>query len=86
MNVFGGLNSFVCELELMSFFLFNYLVFYFFIRPSRYIVGRTEFGYKLVCCQLVTTHYVTINKIVHVYFSHMTYLMSHVTSLNNTCG
>ena len=30
--------------------------------------------------------YVTINKIIHVYFSHMTYLISHVTSLNNTCG
>ena len=24
-----------------------------------------------------------INKIIHVYFSHMTYLMSHITSLNN---
>jgi hypothetical protein len=36
--------------------------------------------------QLTTTHYVSINEIIHVYFSHMTYLMSHVTSLNNTCG
>ena len=26
------------------------------------------------------------NKIINLYFSHMTYLMSHVTSLNNTCG
>ena len=25
------------------------------------------------------------NKIINLYFSHMTYLMSHVTSLNNTC-
>jgi hypothetical protein len=33
-----------------------------------------------------TTHYVVVNKISHVYFNHMTYLMSHVISLNNTCG
>jgi hypothetical protein len=39
-----------------------------------------------VCSRLSTTQYVAINKIIHVYFSHMTYLMSHVTSLNNTCG
>ena len=32
------------------------------------------------------THYMLINKIIYEYFSHMTYLMSHVTSLNNTCG
>jgi hypothetical protein len=35
--------------------------------------------------QLSTTHYVLNNKIIHVYFSHMTYLMSHMISLNNTC-
>ena len=46
---------------------------------------RTKFGYKLVCSQLNTTHYVTTNKIIHVDFSHMTYLMSYVTTLNNTC-
>ena len=46
----------------------------------------TEFSYKLVCSQLTTTHYVTTNKIIYVYFSHMVYLMNHVTSLNNTCG
>ena len=40
----------------------------------------TEFGN-----QFTTTHYMSTNKIIHVYFSHMTYLMSHVTSLNNTC-
>ena len=45
-----------------------------------------EFGYKVVCSLFATTHYVTTNKIIHVYFSHMTYLMSHVISLNNTCG
>ena len=39
-----------------------------------------------VCSQFTTTHYVAINKIIHVYFSHMIYLMSHVTSLNNRCG
>ena len=43
-----------------------------------------EFGYKPVCSQLTITHYVSTTKIIHVYFSHMTYLMSHVTSLNNT--
>ena len=26
-----------------------------------------EFGYKSVCSQLVTTHYVTISKIIYVY-------------------
>ena len=46
----------------------------------------TEFDYKLVCCQFDTTYYVAINKIIHVYFSHITYLISHVTYLNNTCG
>jgi hypothetical protein len=46
---------------------------------------RIEFGYKLVCCQFATIYYVAINKIIYVYFSHMTYLMSYVTSLNNTC-
>ena len=45
-----------------------------------------EFGYKSVYSQLTTTHYVSINKIIHVYFSHMAYLMSHVTFLNNICG
>jgi hypothetical protein len=40
----------------------------------------TKFDYK------TTTHYMAINKIIHVYFIHMIYLMSHVTSLNNTCG
>ena len=47
---------------------------------------RTKFGYKLVCTRLTTTHYVATNKIIHVYSSHMTYLMSHVTFLNNICG
>ena len=50
------------------------------------IYKKTEFGYKLVCSELTTTHYVAAYKIIHVYFSHMIYLMSHVTSLNNTCG
>ena len=44
----------------------------------------TEFGYKLVCNQFTTTHYMSTNKIIHVCFSHITYLMSYVTSLNNT--
>ena len=46
---------------------------------------RTEFGYKLICNQLITIYYMATNKIIHVYFSHMTYLMSHVISLNETC-
>ena len=45
---------------------------------------RTEFDYKPICNRFTTTHYVSTNKIIHVYFSHMTYLMSYVTSLNNT--
>jgi hypothetical protein len=45
-------------------------------------VGRTE----LVYSQLTITHYLSTNKIMYVYFNHMTYLMSYVTSLNNTCG
>ncbi len=49
------------------------------------LVG-TEFGYKPVCGQLTTTHYVSTNKIIHLYFSHITYLISYITSLNNTCG
>ena len=28
----------------------------------------TDFGYKLVCSQLTTTHYVSPNKIIHVCF------------------
>ena len=44
-----------------------------------------EFGYKPVCSQFVITHYMATYKTNHMYFSHMTYLMSHVTSLNNTC-
>ena len=46
----------------------------------------TEFDYKLICSQLVTTHYMATNKIIYVYLSYMTYLMSHVTFLNNTYG
>ena len=42
-----------------------------------------EFGYKSVCNQLITTHYVIAYKIIYVYFSHVTYLINHVTSLNN---
>ena len=45
---------------------------------------RTEFDYKSVCNQLVTTHYMATNKIIHLYFNHMIYLISHVNYLNNT--
>ena len=31
-------------------------------------------------------NYMAINKMIHMYFSHITYLISHVTSLNNTSG
>ena len=55
------------------------------IVSARMYNKRTEFGYKPICRQLATAHYVAINKIIHVYFSHMIYLMSHVTSLNNIC-
>ena len=40
---------------------------------------------KFVCRQFTTIHYVSTNKIIHMYFSYITYLISHVTSLNNTC-
>ena len=49
------------------------------------VLYQTEFDYKPVCSQLVTTYYVPAYKIIHVYFSHITYLMSHLTSLNNIC-
>ena len=47
---------------------------------------RIEIGYKSVCSKFATTHYMVVYKTIHMYFNHMTYLMSHVTSLNNTCG
>ena len=31
------------------------------------------------------THYMTTYKTIYVYFSYITYLISHVTSLNNIC-
>ena len=40
----------------------------------------------LVYSQLAKTYYMATDEIIYVYFSHMTYLMSHVTSLNNICG
>jgi hypothetical protein len=40
---------------------------------------RIEFGYKLVYNEYFTTHYATINTIIHMYFSYMTYLMNHAT-------
>ena len=55
------------------------------VKVFLYNTRITKFGYKLVCNQLTTTYYVSTNKIIHMYFSHMTYLMSYMTSLNNTC-
>ncbi len=49
----------------------------YFKKKKNYI--RTKFG------QLAKTNFLAVYKIIHVYFSHMTYLTSHVTSLNNTC-
>ena len=48
---------------------------------SALLIIRTKF-----CNQFSTTHYMVTYKTIHMYFSHMTYLMSHVTSLNNACG
>ena len=67
------------------------LDFFFFLGRAKkknphHAKRRTEFGYKPICTQFAITHYVTACKIIHVYFSHITYLMSHVTSLNNTRG
>ena len=46
---------------------------------------KIDFG-ALQCgsCGCVGEAYTPTNKIIHGYFSHMIYLMSHVTSLNNT--
>jgi hypothetical protein len=68
-----------------------FFFFFFFGRAKKkknphHAKRRIEFGYKTICTQFAITHYVTAYKIIHVYFSHMTYLMSHVTSLNNTRG
>ena len=49
------------------------------------IKNMIEFGY-ILCSKLATTHYMSTNKIIHVYFNHMTYLMSDVISLNNIYG
>ena len=46
----------------------------------------TEFDYKSVYNQRITIDCVLINKIIYVYFSQMTYLMNHITSLNNIYG
>ena len=46
----------------------------------------TEFDYKPIYNQLVITHHMATYKTINMCFSHMTYLMSHVTSLNNTFG
>ena len=64
-------------------FIFQILNFF---KQSDVNTFRTEFDYKPVCSQFTTIHYVSTNKIIHVYFSYLTYLISHVTSLNNTCG
>ena len=71
------LGCYRCHLSIVNHYIFYILILFTFF-------NRTEFDYKQVCSQLITTHYVLTNKIIHVYFSHMTYLMSHVTSLNNT--
>ena len=42
-----------------------------------------EFDYKQVFSQFVIIYDVTVNKIIYVYFSHITYLMSYVIFLNN---
>ena len=40
----------------------------------------TKFGYKLVCSQFVTTHYVVIHKIIYMYYLNKLY-----DSLNWSC-
>jgi hypothetical protein len=75
----------VCNQFATTHYMTTYKTIHMYYKKSHDSL-RKEFCYKLVCSQLTTTHYVSINKIIHVYFSHMTYLMSHVTSLNNTRG
>jgi hypothetical protein len=48
-----------------------------------FCVSNLEFRWKLNSRRRVNISNI-IKKVVHVYFSHMTYLMSRVTSLNNT--
>ena len=59
-----------------------YVQFFLFIFLSQL---KLSTGQSLATNQLTITHYVSTNKIIHLYFTHMIYLMSHVTSLNNTC-
>ena len=68
--------KYVVRNQLASFIVHVYNTHHVLSNISR----RTKFVYG----QLTTTHYVTVYKTIHIYFSHMTYLMSHVTSLNNT--
>ena len=45
------------------------------------IINRTRFGYKLVCSQFVTIHYVAAYKTIHMY-----YLKKSHDSLNRSCN
>ena len=58
---------------------------YIYIYIQREREREREDRVWLQTSQLTTTHYVATNKIIHMYFSHITYLISPVTSLNNTC-
>ena len=56
-----------------------------FFRQCLFCGLEVQSWYESVCNQFIITHYVSINKIIHMYFSHVTYLMSHMISLNNIC-
>jgi hypothetical protein len=51
--------------------------------PVRIKIGFGALRYG--SCGCVDEAYTPTNKIIHRYFNHITYLMSHVTSLNDTC-
>ena len=45
-----------------------------------YVLARIRFGYKFVCSQFTTTHYVTVYKTINMY-----YLKKSHNSLNRSC-
>ena len=73
----------------LTFHIYIYIYIYEWLYSTLRIWWFSLYIYiwiEFVCSQFATTHKVAAYKIIHVYFSYMTYLMSHVTSLNNTCG
>jgi hypothetical protein len=49
------------------------------------ILTRTRFSYKPISSLGLQIHYMATDKLSKSIFNHMTYLMSHMICLNNTC-